>query len=119
MKYLKGLSLLLSALILFHGCTLYKSANVTLEEALQAETKVRIKTKDKKTLKFRKVLYANNQYYGTTQYKDKFVRVGIDEDNIDKIQVKDKGKSTLLNIGIPVVIIGILAIELAINGISY
>ncbi|MBT8286535.1 MAG: hypothetical protein KJO00_00855 [Bacteroidia bacterium] len=113
--YFKAITLVLSALIFFQGCTVYRSTNVSLEEAAQANTRVRIKTKDNKTLKFNKVQFENNQFYGKTQYDDNLIKVGIDENNIDRVQVKDKGKSTLLNIGVPVLIIGILALGVVLS----
>ncbi|NNK88073.1 MAG: hypothetical protein HKO90_07300 [Flavobacteriaceae bacterium] len=113
--YFNLVTLVLSALIFFQGCTVYRSANVSLEEAALADTRVRIKTKDNKTLKFNKVQFENNQFYGKTQYDDKLIKVGIDENNIDRVQVKDKGKSTLLNIGVPVLIIGILALGVVLS----
>ena len=119
MKSLKSsyklVALVLSAFIFFQGCNLYKSANVTLDEAVEASTRTRIKTKDKKTLKFNKIVFENDQYYGKTQYGDKLIKVGIDEDNIEILQVKDRGKTILLNIGIPVVLVGIFLAGISVD----
>ena len=40
--HLKAVALFFSILIFFQGCTVYKSTSVTLEEAVRADTKVRI-----------------------------------------------------------------------------
>ena len=59
-KHLKVVALIFSVVILFQSCvTVYKSGNVTLEEAVRADTKVRIKTKDHQTLKFKNVEVEN------------------------------------------------------------
>ncbi|MGK0255042.1 MAG: hypothetical protein ACI9OE_002560, partial [Mariniflexile sp.] len=52
-RQLKVVALFFSLLILFQGCvTVYKSANITLEEAVRADTKVRITTTDNQTIKY-------------------------------------------------------------------
>ena len=95
-----------SILILFQGCTVYKSANVTLDEAVIANTKVRVKTNDNKTLRFEKIQLDNGVYYGMMYLNKSWVKIPVNEDNFDKIQVKDKTSSTILTIGIPLAIIG-------------
>jgi len=104
--HFRTLIFFLSVLILLQGCTVYKSASVTLEEAVRADTKVRIKTKDNQTLKFKNVRAENEIYYGFMYKKSKWVKTAINEDSIDIVQVKDKTLSTILSIAIPLVIIG-------------
>ncbi len=104
-KQLKVVALFFSVSILFQGCTVYKSANVTLDQAVIANTKVRIKTNDNQTLKYKNVEAENGIYYGLMNYENSWVKTPINEDNIDKVQVKDKTLSTILTVAIPVVII--------------
>ena len=104
--HLRTLAFFLSALILLQGCTVYKSANVTLEEAVRADTKVRIKTNDNQTLRFKNVRAVNEVYYGWIYKKSTWIKTPINEDNIDIVQVKDKTLSTVLSIAIPLVIAG-------------
>ena len=59
----KRLSLIF-AIIILQGCTVYKSANITLEEAYNAESVVRVKTKDNKTYKYDRVEFENDYFYG-------------------------------------------------------
>ena len=109
--WLKTVALFFSILIFFQGCTVYKSANVTLEEAVRADTKVRIKTNDNQTLRFKNVGVENENYYGLVYFKNTWVKTQINENNIDKIQLVDQTLSTVLNIvAIPVVLIGGLAL---------
>jgi hypothetical protein len=104
-KQLKVVALFFSVSILFQGCTVYKSVNVTLDQAVIANTKVRIKTNDNQTLKYKNVEAENGIYYGLMKYENSWVKTPINEDNIDKVQVKDKTLSTILTVAIPVVII--------------
>jgi len=63
--HLRVVAFFFSALILFQGCTVYKSANVTLDEAVKADTKVRIEKKNGERLKYFKVVVLDDgNYYG-------------------------------------------------------
>ena len=113
-KYLKVVSVFFAALILFQGCTVYKSAPVTLDEALKSSTKVRVKTFDNQTLKFYRMKVLNNKIFGIKINNGERSKTLIEKDNIEKIQLKDKTTSTILSIVTPVVVIaGILVIIVA------
>ena len=107
-KQIKLVTTILSMIILLQGCTVYKSANVTLDEAVRADTKVRIKTNDNETLKFKNIEVENGNYYGLVNFKNAWVRTQINEDNIHKVQLKDKTVSIILNIVIPLAIFAII-----------
>jgi len=104
-KYLKVVALFFATLILFQGCTVYKSASVTLEEASKSNTKVRVKTFDNQTLKFDRIVVVNNKIIGSKIIKGKRNISLIEKDNIEKIQLKDITTSTILTIVIPVAVI--------------
>ena len=108
-KCLKPISYLLTFLILLQGCTVYKTASVTLDEASKSNTKVRVKTFNNKSLKFDRIEVVNNKIHGINNVEMSITP--IEKDNIEKIQLKDKTMSTILSIAIPVVVIvGILGI---------
>ena len=119
--HLKTVAQILSVLILFQGCTIYKSANVTLEEAYKSETVIRVKTNENKTHKYDRVRFENDYYYGLLYKTGEDVKIRLDENKIKKIQVKDKTFSTFLPIGILVVISGVIiwAIGNSSLGIGY
>jgi len=54
-KQFKSVALILSMLILFQGCTVYKSVPISLEQAVQNESKVKVETKDNRTMKFNRI----------------------------------------------------------------
>jgi hypothetical protein len=107
-KQFKLITTILSVIILLQGCTVYKSADVTLDEAAMSGTKVRIKTNDNQTLKFKTVEVENGNYYGLLYFKNTWVKTELNKDNINKVQIKDKAVSTVLNIVVPLAIIGII-----------
>lgn len=113
-KYLKVVALFFVTLILFQGCTVYKSASVTLDEASKSNTKVRVKTFDNQSLKFDRIEVTNNKINGVKINNGERSKTLIEKDNIEKIQLKDKTTSTILSIVTPVVVIdGILVIIVA------
>ena len=115
-KQFRPITLLLAFVMLFQGCTVYKSASVTFDEAVRAETKVKLKTKNSETLKFNKLELEDGQYFGVKEInkddafnisKMEIVKTQIDENNIEVIKIKDKTMSTILPFAIPVVLFGI------------
>ena len=119
--HLKVVALFFSVLILLQGCTVYKSANVTIDEAVKADNKVRIEKRNGERLKYYRVVELNDgNYYGKLKIKGLFNNFLIDEDNIDKIQIKDQSTSTILTVTIPVVIVGVLigAVALSLENMS-
>lgn len=103
--HLKKAAMILSALILFQGCTVYKSTPITMEQAVDKEQKVKILTKNNKKLKFNRIAVENGKYYGVRQVDGKTVKFLLDVDTVESIREKDKSLSTVLTVAIPVVII--------------
>ena len=111
---LKVIPLFFSVLILFQGCTVYKSASVTPVEASKSNTNVRVKTFDNQSLKFYRIEVANNKIHGIKIHNGERSITPIEKDNIEKIQLKDKTMSTFLSVTIAAVIAaGILGIIVA------
>ena len=109
--HLKAVALFFSILIFFQGCTVYKSANVTLEEAVKSETVVKVKTNNTRAQKFKRIEADNGHYYGIRYIYGKINKTQIDKSKVEKIQLKDKTLSTVLSIGIPPVMIAGLYIN--------
>ena len=102
-NYLKLVAVFFSALILFQGCTVYKST--TIQQAVQTESKVKDRTKNGETFKFSRIGTEDGNYYGVSKGKREATKIALDENSINTIKEKDKTLSTILSIGIPVIII--------------
>ena len=112
--HLRKAAMVFAALILFQGCTVYKSANYTLDEAVISETKAKVETNNNQTLKFKRIGLADGKYYGVKEIKGLIVKTPLNEKYINKVRLKDKTMSTILTVAIPVVIIAsVLAISVA------
>jgi hypothetical protein len=113
-RHLKVVALFFSVLILFQGCTVYQSVNVTLDEAVRADNKVRIEKRNGEEVKYYRVVKFNDgNYYGKIKVNGMFDNLLIDENNIVKVQIKDQKTSTILTVAIPVVIIGVIIVVIA------
>jgi hypothetical protein len=104
-KQLKVVALFFSVLILFQGCTVYKTTPITMEQAVDKEQKVKILTKNNNKLKFKRIEVENGKYYGVRKVDGRMVRLLLDMDSVESIREKDKTLSTILTVAIPVVII--------------
>jgi hypothetical protein len=108
-KKFKTIALILSMLILLQGCTVYKSASVSLEQAALEENKVRLETKSGEKLKFIRIGVENGNYYGVKKVKgDKalnYKTVPLETNYIKNVKLKDETLSTILTIVTPIVFI--------------
>ena len=102
-NYSKLIGLFFSILILFQGCTVYKST--TIQQAVQTESKVKVRTKNGETFKFSRVGTKDGNYYGVSKTKGETIKISLDENFINTIKEKDKTLSTILTIGIPITIV--------------
>ena len=108
--HLKIVAFLISSMIMLQGCTVYKSTTVTLDEAYKAQTKTKVFTLDNETLKFKRINFVDGKYYGVLSWDSerhpKLDDMLIDENKINSIKVKNKTASTIINVGVPIVVLG-------------
>jgi CHASE3 domain sensor protein len=122
---LRPITWLLAVVMVFQSCTVYKSTPITIDEASKANDKVRIYKRNGEKLKYYRIVQGNDgKYYGDQIINKMHNNFLINEDEIEKIQIKDKSTSTILTIAIPVAIIGIAigAVALTVQnsiGFSY
>ncbi|MEH6535230.1 MAG: hypothetical protein V7719_02470 [Psychroserpens sp.] len=103
---LKNLSITLSMLVVFQSCTVYKSASVALEQAALEDVKVKVETNNGVNIKFKNIVFENENYYGIKKTKGKLDKILLNQEHINNIKIKDKTLSTILTIVLP---LGILA----------
>jgi len=101
--------LLLSLSFLVQSCNVYKRNPIAIEEAVEAKEKVRIIKNDNKKIFLKRIEKTDGVYYGVANYKGHFVKIPLDETNIQKIQIRDKTASTIVTIATIVTGTGLLA----------
>ena len=115
--HLKSIAGFLIAFILFQGCVSAKS--VTVDEAVHQETRVRIKTIDGETYRYKKLIRRDNILYGVKNVKgiDGLVDLKISHLNIIEVKYMSPGKTVaLVIVSVVGVIIIIGIIDIAVNG---
>ena len=101
---------ILILLMLFQSCTVYKKTTITLPQAVQNETIVKVKTKSE-NLKFTRVGIENGNYYGVKKMDGEIVKIPLEPQNILSIKEKDQSMSTILTVALPVtIVLGVLVI---------
>lgn len=119
-KHLKIVALFFSVLIFFQGCTVYKSANVTLEEAVMLKTNVKITTKNNSIYQFERLKFEEGLYYGYSKVDLKTsgkYKVHVIEENVEKTQIKD-GKKSNTNTAISYGILGAAVLGVLIGVVA-
>lgn len=106
--FIKKIAFILSLLLLFQGCTVYQKAAITLEEAYQANDKVRVETKIGEKFKFNYIDFEEGVFYGVKDKYGEITKLPLDSNYIERIKLKDKTGSILASILIPpILVIGI------------
>ncbi len=99
MKILKKLGrtigYFLLIMLLFQSCRVYQGQKSTLDEAVQLEKRVKIRTLDGVTLKFKKVEQNDKGYYGIYTSKGTILQTPIDENNIEALHFHNKAMSII------------------------
>ena len=110
-RHMKIVPLFLSAFIFLQSCTVYKSADITLEQALKNESKIKVTTNNNDRLKFNKIGIEDGKFYGEKKSKGLIVKTPLNRNFINKINEKHKAWSTIISIGMPLgIVFGVLAI---------
>jgi uncharacterized protein YpmB len=112
-KNIGNIAVLFLAILLLQGCVVYHNTSVGMEEAVSAATRVKIKAADDKKVKLKKVVLEDGQYYGIKNNRGELVRIPLDEKRISSVHLKNKTLSTIINIGVPAVIIGLLFVPVS------
>lgn len=129
-KHLKMLSLIMSLTILVQSCVAYHSSAASIDEAVQSNDKIKLVSATKDTYVFQELQRENGNIYGITKRKSvtadllssqivadtkdqKNVKILLRDDQLNNIHLQNKTMSTLATIGIPLVVMGVIAIIVA------
>lgn len=118
---IKMRTIMLSLLILSQSCTVYKSANVSLDQAVNKEVKTKIVTTTGQRLKFKRIAIENGNYFGIKKSNGDLMKIPLKNDEIKNIHLKDNTMSTILTIALPVgfIIITAVLIEDSLDSLEW
>jgi len=106
LDYRKEIIIVVSALLLLQSCNAYKTSSVSLEQAVQEGTKVKVTTKDDRTLKFKAIQSLEGQYYGVVSKDNASKNIRLIEEDLQTIRIHDKKRSTINTIILSITIVG-------------
>jgi hypothetical protein len=106
--------LFISALILCQGCSVYKKAPITIEEAVTAGYSVKVRTIDSKTATYHHIELKEGQYFGVKHVDREQIFVPLKKGEINSIQQKDKARSTAGN---ATIVLPIVVVVLVLTGV--
>lgn len=109
-KQYRFIALLFMVLTLSQSCRVYQQKSVTIEEAVKERKRVKIKMKDKKVYKFKRIEYEKSVFFGIKKVKGKIVKIPIDVNEIEKLRLHNKTLSIIYGIGVTVVAVYVVAI---------
>ena len=106
-KCLKILGFILSFFFL-QSCSVYYKTPISLEEAVNREGKVKIRTAEGKNIKYKKITLTDGQFYGARLQAGKWTQIPLFQSEIENIRLKNKSASTWATITAVVVPVGAL-----------
>ena len=104
---MKQIALLFSIILLISSCVTYKATSLTIDELVKTQEKVRVEYKDSKIQRFQNLVLENGTYFGMMKEKLQTVKKPIEVESIKSVRVYDRTKSTIVTIGVHVLLVGI------------
>ena len=125
-RIFKCLALMISALVILQSCSVYHNSTSSVDQAIAAKSKVKITVENdddyilKRLERHDGVVYGlantNSSTYSRLReqvkdhnYEGKYALILLQEQDLKNIHEKNTGASTAINIGVPVVVIGVAA----------
>lgn len=124
---LKLFARLLTVIILFQSCNIYRSTPVSIDRAVEFNRKVKIKTQNNQVYKFNSLEREGTDLFGIAKanskeaklmaeniveknYRGKFVKIGIAENSVQEVKLKNYTMSVITPIVVGLaVFVGLLA----------
>lgn len=130
-RHVKQFAVLLTILVLFQNCSIYRAKEATIDEATTFPGKVKIKTTSNDSYKFERLIKEDGKIYGLAKrnsksanklmdkvlsesLENKFVIINLSDNFIETIHLKNKTLSTGLGVLGVVYIVAIAAGGIAI-----
>ncbi len=125
--YLKLFAKLLTMILLFQSCNIYRSKPVSVDKAVEFNRKVKLTTENNQVFKFNSLEREGAELFGIAKanskeaklmaeniveknYKGKFVKIGIAENSVEEVKLKNYTMSVITPIAIGLaVFVGLLA----------
>lgn len=132
---LKWIAIALSALMLMQSCKVYHKDTATLDEVVLSQKRVKVKTNSNDTYEFDRLQKEEDLIYAYTKFKSgtakklldkgtvgelegKYLKILLQEENINEYHFQNKDLSLFLSIAIPVIIFCGAIYIIALNSLN-
>ena len=95
------------------SCSVYQKQTSSIDEAVEFGGKVKIVAVDGRRVVYNRLEKEDNDLHGIIRKS----KVELNEERIREIHIKDRSKSTLVSIAVPIVVVGI-GIALVANSVN-
>ena len=108
----KPTALFFLIMTMLQSCIAYQNTPVSLQQAEFNKKRVKVNTSSNYTYHFKQIVLEEDQFYGLKKVQGKTVKIPIDNNEVYKVFLHSKSKSTWTTIAIivvPVITLAILA----------
>ncbi len=109
---LRTIAFFFITMMILQSCIAYQKTPVSLLEAEQSKTLVKVNTISNQTYKFKQIVLEEEQFYGLKKEKGEIDRIAIHNNDANKVFLHSKSKSTwttIAVIAVPVIALVVLA----------
>jgi hypothetical protein len=92
-------------IMLLQSCTIYKTAPISIDQAIQNQSEVKIHTLNNDTYRFTAIEDIDGNYFGINKSAHEILRTPLNENQISTIKEKDKTLSTIFDVGVVFIIL--------------
>jgi hypothetical protein len=92
-------------IMLLKSCTIYKTAPISIDQAIQNQSEVKIHTLNRDTYRFTAIEDIDGNYFGINKSAHEILRTPLNENQISTIKEKDKTLSTIFDVGVVFIIL--------------
>jgi len=97
-RIIHTIPVLFSLLFLVQSCQVYKKTKLHISEVADTKTRVKVRTFNGETIKFKRVELVESQYYGYKRINWKLERVPIDIGTIESVRKENTTLSAVYSI---------------------
>ncbi len=100
-------------LLPLHSCVVYHKTPSTLEQAAELPIRAKVTNVQGEQTKYRYIMLKDGAYYGVKKQSGEVVKIPLNAEELEKVQVKNKVASTWLTVGaiaLPVAAVGFVAL---------
>ncbi|UKM66251.1 hypothetical protein GSB9_02832 [Flavobacteriaceae bacterium GSB9] len=99
-KLIRLIAKFFALVVLLQSCTVYKSANSTLEHAFKSKSKVKVTTTNNDSYRFKRIDFEQGKFYGVQKVKGELKYITLDEGSVLSVNEENRAVSSISTFGV-------------------